>query len=110
MAAGYHYGVKLRITPTGLSPASTAASLAALPPVGFPVWTVTGYDPLRIGTPAGTIWLSVDAVEDEWKLIKAFVQWERKDRLHHWPVHCDESLFGDGPLNPDDPWSYDLPL
>ena len=32
MAAGYHYGVKLRITPTGLSPASAAASLAALPP------------------------------------------------------------------------------
>ena len=32
MAAEYHYGVKLRITPTGLSPASAAASLAAPPP------------------------------------------------------------------------------
>ena len=30
--AGYHYGAKLRIAPTGLSPASTAASLAAPPP------------------------------------------------------------------------------
>ena len=29
MPAGYHYGAKLRIAPTGLSPASTAASLAA---------------------------------------------------------------------------------
>ena len=36
MAAGYHYGVKLRITPTGLSPASAAASLAALPPPALP--------------------------------------------------------------------------
>ena len=36
MAAGYHYGVKLRITPTGLSPASAAASLAALPPPPLP--------------------------------------------------------------------------
>ena len=30
--AGYHYGAKLRIAPAGLSPASTAASLAAPPP------------------------------------------------------------------------------
>ena len=29
MPAGYHYGAKLRIAPTGLSPANTAASLAA---------------------------------------------------------------------------------
>ena len=29
LSAGYNYGVKLRITPTGLSPASSAASLAA---------------------------------------------------------------------------------
>ena len=36
MAAGYHYGVKLRITPTGLSPASAAASLAALPRPALP--------------------------------------------------------------------------
>ena len=80
------------------------------PPVGFPVWTVTGYDPLRIGTSAGTIWLSVDAADDEWKLIKAFVQWERKNRSHHWSLNCDESLFGDVPLDPDDPWSYDFPF
>ena len=78
------------------------------PPVGFPVWTLTGHDPLRIGTPAGTIWLSVDAAEDEWKLMKAFVQSERKDRLDQWLVNCDWSLFGDGPFDPDDPLSHDL--
>ena len=33
MPAGYHYGAKLRIAPTGLSPASTAASLAAPCPI-----------------------------------------------------------------------------
>ena len=32
MPAGYHYDAKLRIASAGLSPASTAASLAALPP------------------------------------------------------------------------------
>lgn len=31
-SAGYDYGAKLRIAPAGLSPASTAASLAAPPP------------------------------------------------------------------------------
>ena len=31
IAAGYHYGAKLRIAPAGLSPASAAASLAAPP-------------------------------------------------------------------------------
>ena len=35
MPAGYHYGAKLRIASAGLSPASTAASLAAPPSPGF---------------------------------------------------------------------------
>ena len=34
--AGYNYGVKLRITPAGLSPARTTASLAAPPVTRFP--------------------------------------------------------------------------
>src|SRR5262249_14277544 len=32
--AGYDYGAKRGIAPTGLAPASTTVSLAALPPVG----------------------------------------------------------------------------
>ncbi len=36
ITAGYNYGAKLRIAPAGLSPASTAASLAALPPPALP--------------------------------------------------------------------------
>src|SRR2546425_8195772 len=34
MTAGYDYGAKRGITPAGHAPASTAARLAALPPVG----------------------------------------------------------------------------
>jgi hypothetical protein len=34
MTAGYDYGAKRGIAPAGLAPASTAARLAALPPVG----------------------------------------------------------------------------
>src|SRR5262247_24159 len=34
MTAGYDYGAKRGIAPAGLPPASTAARLAALPPVG----------------------------------------------------------------------------
>ena len=80
------------------------------PPVGFPLWTVSGYDTLRLGAPAGTIWLSIDSAEDEWKLIEAIVSWEREDRLHPWPVDRDQSLFGDVPLDPDDRWADDLPF
>ena len=61
MAAGYHYGVKLRITPTGLSPASAAASLAALPPPALPgVFSRTGLSatlaarPVPHGIPVGS--------------------------------------------------------
>ena len=60
MAAEYHYGVKLRITPTGLSPASAAASLAALPQPALPgVFSPTGLSatltarPLPHGIPVG---------------------------------------------------------
>ena len=60
MAAGYHYGVKLRITPTGLSPASAAASLAALPRPALPgVLSLTGLSatlparPAPCGVPVG---------------------------------------------------------
>src|SRR6266446_5185136 len=35
--AGYDYGAKWGIAPAGLTPASTAARLAALPPAG-PIW------------------------------------------------------------------------
>ena len=43
--AGYHYGVKLRITPAGLSPASATASLAA--PHPFPLGVSTKRAPER---------------------------------------------------------------
>ena len=53
MAAGYHYGVKLRITPTGLSPASAAASLAALPRPELPgVFSRTGLSATLAARPA----------------------------------------------------------
>ena len=46
--AGYHYDAKLRIASAGLPPASTAASLAALPPLA-PVLPFT--DSARIAVP-----------------------------------------------------------
>jgi len=54
-AAGYHYGAKWGIAPTGLAPASTTVSLAALPPVGpsrlffngTGLWALGGPDDLQ---------------------------------------------------------------
>ena len=36
-----------------------------LGPVVLAVWTVAQRDPLRVGGPAGTLWLSLDAADDE---------------------------------------------
>ena len=55
MAAGYHYGVKLRITPTGLSPASAAASLAALPPLVYTTEPVQEHCRFRFCAPGITL-------------------------------------------------------
>lgn len=69
------------------------------------------YHPLRVGRPAGTIWLSIDAAEDEWQLIEAFVEWERKDCLRLRPVDPGESALADGPLISEDaPLADDLPF
>ena len=51
ITAGYNYGAKLRIAPAGLSPASTAASLAALPPVG----AVAAPSPEPCGSPPSSV-------------------------------------------------------
>ena len=34
-------------------------------PVVYQAWTVTTRDPLRVGEPAGSIWLDIDAAHDE---------------------------------------------
>ena len=67
--------------PDGLEPPELEpGQYDPFPPVGFPLWTVTGYEPLRVGTPAGAPWLSLEAAHDEWRLIETFALWDRKHR------------------------------
>ena len=39
-------------------------------PVVYQVWTVTQREPLRVGVPAGSIWLDIDAAYDEAAMIE----------------------------------------
>ena len=39
-------------------------------PVVYQVWTVTQREPLRVGVPAGSIWLDIDAAYDDAAMIE----------------------------------------